>query len=186
MRIDQLLRQGETREEALRAFMSNVVVEESGCWLWRGKRDVYGNFRGRPAYVASWLLHQGWISDREVVLHGCDLTGAAKEPLRGCVNPAHLRPGSRRDNSLDVHRMREREQVLATREEDEEDGFCLTLHGTTTGDDARRWEAVAQAKGIETETLFIQALNEVVSPWIEEKFLELFGEDSTTYQETAP
>ncbi|HKO91107.1 MAG TPA: HNH endonuclease [Polyangiaceae bacterium] len=102
--IDSLLRDKETREDLLRTFMTNVVVHASGCWHWRGKPDAYGNFRGRPAHCVSWELHQGPIPEGLLILHGCDVAGASDRAAYGCVNPAHLRPGTTRENTADLAR----------------------------------------------------------------------------------
>jgi hypothetical protein len=81
-------------------FRSKVVEDPSGCWLWRGQRDSYGHHRGRPAHRASWELHHGPIAEGLVILHGCD--------VKGCVNPAHLRPGTTQENAADRKRAAER------------------------------------------------------------------------------
>lgn len=79
--------------EALLDFRARVQIDEAGCWLWRGIRDMYGQYNGQPAHRASWELHHGPIADGLVILHGCD--------VRGCVNPGHLRPGTLRENAAD-------------------------------------------------------------------------------------
>lgn len=106
--LDALLRPGETRDDLHRAFHENVVVDASGCWFWRGKRDAYGQFRGRPAHCVSWELAVGPIPEGLFVLHGCDLVTEKHTPERGCVNPAHLRPGTPAENVADAVRSRNR------------------------------------------------------------------------------
>lgn len=106
--LETILRTGETLDDLRRAFMENVAVDPCGCWYWRGKRDAYGNFRGKPAHCVSWELHQGPIPEGLYILHGCDVAGANDRAEYGCVNPAHLRPGTPKQNSEDVQRARER------------------------------------------------------------------------------
>ena len=73
------------------------------CWVWTGthfRRNgvrSYGRltFGGGPerAHRASWILHNGPIPDKMLVLHRCD-----NPP---CVNPAHLFLGTDGDNTRD-------------------------------------------------------------------------------------
>ena len=72
-------------------------VPWSGCWLWTGARSGYGhgkfNANGVPwqAYRYSYALLVGPISDGLVLDHLCH------NAL--CVNPAHLEPVTREENS---------------------------------------------------------------------------------------
>jgi hypothetical protein len=84
-------------------FLEHVEVQQSGCWYWHGQGDRYGTFRGKPAHRVAWELHHGVIRPGLVILHGCDIVGAGT-PSYGCVNPAHLRPGTKRDNARDRER----------------------------------------------------------------------------------
>lgn len=76
----------------------------SGCWLWIGcvNQEGYGQFTVRrkgltptsdKAHRLSFRLHKGEIPNGLKVLHSCDT------PM--CVNPAHLRLGTDRDNKMD-------------------------------------------------------------------------------------
>lgn len=87
-------------------------VERRGpdeCWWWIGGRqrskthDVEYGCLGWPtgkdrkiqAHRISYLIHKGPIPEGLWVLHSCD------QPL--CVNPAHLRAGTPRDNTCDMY-----------------------------------------------------------------------------------
>ncbi|WP_282790850.1 HNH endonuclease [Streptomyces sp. CC224B] len=78
--------------------------EADACWEWKGARNEHGYGVMRPegqrsgptvkAHRVSLHLAGTEVTDR-VVLHSCD-----NPP---CVNPAHLRVGTQRDNVADMH-----------------------------------------------------------------------------------
>jgi hypothetical protein len=81
-------------------FWKKVTFEpNSGCWLWTASlsKAGYGQFvlEGIPlkAHRFSYEMLVGEIPRGSIILHKCD------NPA--CVNPAHLRPGSYKDNVQD-------------------------------------------------------------------------------------
>lgn len=84
-------------KDHLARILSHTTPEpNTGCWLWTGSclPSGYGttNIGVRKAYAhrASLELHCGPIPGGAVVMHLCN------QP--SCVNPAHLRAGSQKQN----------------------------------------------------------------------------------------
>jgi hypothetical protein len=101
-----------------------TVNEETGCWNWNGSRQKpglrkqlpYGIFHGvfqqMNAHRYSWIIHNGQIPEKMVVMHTCDNPG--------CVNPDHLRLGTQRENMQDMYakgRNRTKGRKLTRRQE---------------------------------------------------------------------
>ncbi len=87
-------------DEDAKRFWPNVTKHESGCWLWRfnGKKRFAGTFSAggnvMGAHKFSFLLHGGVLTaEKPWVLHSCNHTY--------CVNPAHMRAGTRHENYAD-------------------------------------------------------------------------------------
>lgn len=79
-------------------FERHIAPEpNSGCWLWSGAGDRYGQFlingKPRPAHRVSWQIYRGVIPKAKMVLHRCD--------VGFCVNPEHLFLGDQSDNMRD-------------------------------------------------------------------------------------
>lgn len=88
------------------------VAKGHGCWLWTAARaNGYGRF-WHPVLRRQMLAHRvsaalaGQPIDGLIVMHTCDVPA--------CVNPAHLRSGTHRDNSRDMSRKRRGNTVKLT------------------------------------------------------------------------
>lgn len=92
---------GQIVKPAVDRFLEKVSIDPiSGCWLWRGAKELrfgYGKFRhhgiSKNAHRASWELFHGPIPSELFVCHTCDVPG--------CVNPEHLFLGTSDDNNKD-------------------------------------------------------------------------------------
>src|SRR5882762_8595727 len=87
-------------EDLQRARIFNKCrMSETGCWLWTGPTNGkgYGVFyvgtKNRHAHRCSYEVFKGPIPDGLHILHRCHT------PL--CVNPAHLRAGTQKENAFD-------------------------------------------------------------------------------------
>ena len=85
-------------------LMRRVTVAEDGCWTWGGAHDptgygvTYGNlddgrgYRKLYTHRASYTVHVGPIPA------GLDIDHLCRN--RGCCNPKHLEPVTRRENLM--------------------------------------------------------------------------------------
>jgi hypothetical protein len=91
------------------AFAALVVVAVDGCWIWAGDRDHQGYGRvhldGQSHYAHRWVYERerAPIPEGLVLDHLCHTIsplcagGACRHRL--CVNPAHLEPVTRSENT---------------------------------------------------------------------------------------
>lgn len=73
-------------------------LSDTGCWVWTGPtRNKYGVFyvgnKDRSAHRISYEAFIGPVPKGLHLLHSCDNPG--------CINPAHLRPGTAKENAGD-------------------------------------------------------------------------------------
>ena len=92
--------------DLIRARLYNKCrLSDTGCWLWTGPtRAGYGVFyvgsKDRSAHRISYEAFIGPVPDGLHLLHSCDNPG--------CINPAHLRPGTVKENVADRESRRRR------------------------------------------------------------------------------
>ena len=88
-----------TQEETLEEYLDNrISTEESGCWIWfrpNPGRYPSGCYRGKQFPVGKylWEKENGAVPSGLLLRHTCDRTEY--------VNPAHLVPGTHKDNKRD-------------------------------------------------------------------------------------
>ncbi len=105
--VEHFYKDGQLRDTA-RAFLKEIFFEncyvepETGCWLFASGRTTlfrYQGFywRGRhvQAHRFAYALWKGEIPDGLWILHSCD--------QRPCCNPDHLRAGTAKENTQDMH-----------------------------------------------------------------------------------
>lgn len=98
-----------TDNDLIKARLFNKCrLSDTGCWLWTGPtRNRYGVFyvgnKDRSAHRISYETFVGPIPDGLHLLHACDNPG--------CINPAHLRPGTVKENMADREARRRRVHV---------------------------------------------------------------------------
>ena len=88
------------------SIQHKIRVDPSGCWVWiAGRyRDGYGQYRSQRAHRVIWEIAQGrtfpvgLVSDH--ICHDPDTCVSGTTcPHRACVNPAHIRVATVRENS---------------------------------------------------------------------------------------
>lgn len=81
-------------------FWDKVAIKDPAeCWEWLGSKNpggygmIWNSERGKPmgAHIAAWEIHNGTTFPIGMVsLHSCNNAG--------CVNPAHIHPGTQKEN----------------------------------------------------------------------------------------
>lgn len=99
--INSLMKEERAIKKNLARIMKFIKKTKDGHWLWTGSRcglrREYGQVRlngKKPtAHRAVWTLLKGPIFDGLDLLHQCGQTL--------CVNPDHVRPGTKKENTQD-------------------------------------------------------------------------------------
>lgn len=82
------------------AYLHNILPRKDGCWQWLGvvTYTTWGYPRYNKTAMHRWAYAYfiGPIPNGADVMHTCDNPS--------CVNPLHLRVGTRRDNMRDANK----------------------------------------------------------------------------------
>lgn len=110
-----------------------VEDKATGCWVWQGQCcNGYGRIRrcggadskGALCHRLMYQHYHGPIPERHVVMHTCD--------NRRCVNPAHLKSATQKENIRDMHSKGRSTRTILSPEEVKE---IRAKHATGSGID---------------------------------------------------
>lgn len=97
--MHDLLTKEQLSPAQIERFLSRIVRGD-GCWIWTGRKDIYGygvvDIGKRKSYRAhriAWIIEHGSIPADVIVCHHCDNPG--------CSRPDHLFIGTPKANTLD-------------------------------------------------------------------------------------
>jgi hypothetical protein len=97
MRYSFALRKATTRARLMREIHSQLVVDDFGCWMWRGKTHRgYGSIAGLGVHRVAYESLVGPVPDGLVIDHTCHnpetCVNGERCPHRRCANPLHMEP----------------------------------------------------------------------------------------------
>jgi hypothetical protein len=87
-----------TRPDPAERLLSKVEVADSGCWEWTAAKDPTGYGRFSVARSMDYAHRAAYKLLVGPIPAGLDLDHLCRN--RGCVNPDHLEPVTRRENLL--------------------------------------------------------------------------------------
>lgn len=81
--------------------LEDGCIKTDSCWLWQGSlrnKIGYGQIRlNKNNYYVHRVAYEHWVGEipkGKILMHSCD--------VRNCINPAHLKIGTQKENMLDA------------------------------------------------------------------------------------
>lgn len=98
-----------TEKEMRVWLLSNIRVDENGCWLWQlGRSGGYGKVvydgKNQAAHIVCYTLFVGPVPDGKQLNHSCN--------IKLCCNPTHVYPGTQADNGADMRAAFRQRRIL--------------------------------------------------------------------------
>jgi hypothetical protein len=96
------------RPKTIELYIKGKITKKNGCWLWPGAKGRPGSFSYKNKNgIAPRMVYRALVGPIRAdlcILHKCD------DPR--CVNPKHLRQGTKRENRADFMKRHPKARVI--------------------------------------------------------------------------
>lgn len=109
-------------DKRIESFARNVEFSESGCWLWSKSLHATGYGQLGPGYGVTRYAHRWlWLHTVGPIAPGLELDHLCR--VRHCVNPDHLEPVTKLENS-----QRGTPYMVATKRKQQQERLTVVTH----------------------------------------------------------